>query len=660
MQSPRSVNPFRSALGGQSPRAINPFRDALAARAAPVAPPAQGLPRAMESAFVRGAVDVPLSTAQTVARLASTAQLLPDFEAMDQGGQPPGLLDISRPPGEKTILREYAAATPERRAEMKTAASRPLIDNPAARLFDAEGPEERAAALQPGPENPLYAGAERIRERVKQAFPIAPEQEKRFPTQAAGGLGSTVGFAATQIASRALGLPGALITAATGAATASQAQFQQAVESGATFEQATRASKISGLAGLSEAVPISRFLDRFDKATGGTIRKTFKEGIKGGLEEAGQEVFQTVVDNATAAGIYDPERGLFQGAPEAGGVGFTVGGLMSFLAASLGARMRGGPEPTPPPGGIGQPPPPGAAPGPQPGPPSPAAGARAAGDMEARLEEVLPGLGERAYDIGVPEPGVVPTTEGQPAPPAPIVPTTAPQEYRVGVPEPPAGSQGAARARLEDSRRKIEATEAEIAARQERIDEGRERPTIGPIIPAQLPARRPPAQITYSPEQVAAMQPPPERPPLPDFRPIRPPPWALRPPSPEIAPETAPEIGAAQFGAPIGAEIGAPAEIVPPIPPRPTPQVEEVPAAGPSTSCRASSPRRTGGRRQRPKSSRLSSRHRPKSSRRPKPRPKLKYRALRHRERLFCVPMAGKPLAMRCPRSPVLDTSIAA
>ena len=92
-----------------------------------------------------------------------------------------------------------------------------------------------------------------------------------------------------------------------------------------------------------EGLPVVRMLDRFDRGTGGSVRRLLMEGVKGGLEEGAQELFQQVGDNLIASGLvaYDPERQMFQGTGDAAGVGFTVGALFNVLASMLGVRMRG-------------------------------------------------------------------------------------------------------------------------------------------------------------------------------------------------------------------------------------------------------------------------------------------------------------------------------
>ena len=103
------------------------------------------------------------------------------------------------------------------------------------------------------------------------------------------------------------------------------------------------ATEIGKRVGLTEAVPIAKALDRFDKASGGAVRKFLRRGLStaaGGVEEGSQEALQSFLRNFTASDLvkFDEERGLFEGTGSDAGVGFTLGAFMSFMAQALGGR----------------------------------------------------------------------------------------------------------------------------------------------------------------------------------------------------------------------------------------------------------------------------------------------------------------------------------
>ena len=123
------------------------------------------------------------------------------------------------------------------------------------------------------------------------------------------------------------------------------ASFEDAIDDGATLKEAFKAGDIGSLIGLTEAVPLATILNRINRATKGTITKTLKNMLVEGTEEAAQEAFQTIMTNLTASTFvaYNPDRKWFQGAEEGAEVGFTVGGLLSFLSSMVqGKRMKRG------------------------------------------------------------------------------------------------------------------------------------------------------------------------------------------------------------------------------------------------------------------------------------------------------------------------------
>ncbi|MCH8999956.1 MAG: hypothetical protein IID48_17070 [Proteobacteria bacterium] len=206
--------------------------------------------------------------------------------------------------------------------------------------------DEARAAIRPIAEEPAYQIGQSIRESTAGAFPVAPEHEGRFPVQLGRGVGSTATFLGTGLVGRLFRLPSLPVIAGTGAIANSSETFRDAIDRGASFEDAFTASRMAGVVGTSEAVPIVKLLDRLDDATGGQVRRMIVRTVQGGLEEGAQELFQNIAENLIASKLvaYDPERGLFQGSGDAAGVGFTVGALFNALASMLGAKMRRSPQ----------------------------------------------------------------------------------------------------------------------------------------------------------------------------------------------------------------------------------------------------------------------------------------------------------------------------
>jgi len=271
---------------------------------------------------MRGAGGMLTETVKAVAtsRAEGARYTLMAFDAIDRG-------ESAVRPGQPTpnipLSREYALASEERRAEMRTELKRQM------------DPREHAAwelgkVMQEGIEkfyttNPLYAD-EFLAGKLPQGF------------------GSMLGFMVGTALFRTPVMAGFM-----GAAVQHSTEFEQAINSGATIEEAIEAAGWNALMGYSEAVPIGRILDRVDKVAQGGVKKAMLELMKGGVEEGLQEFLQTVWTNLVASDIvkYDPDRKMFEGSWEGTSVGFTVGALTQALMALLLGRRAGPIQPPP-------------------------------------------------------------------------------------------------------------------------------------------------------------------------------------------------------------------------------------------------------------------------------------------------------------------------
>jgi len=173
---------------------------------------------------------------------------------------------------------------------------------------------------------------------------VSPQYgDEFFSGQLPQGLGSTLGFAAMAAVTRGRG--GAVqfgTTAATGAAVQAASSFEDAVNHGASLEDAYKASKYGAMIGTTEALPIMSILNRIDKGSGGTVKRIITDTIKSGTEEAVQEGIQGILDNLNASTFvkYDPERDTWAGTGDGAGVGFTTGALIQLLGSLAGLKMK--------------------------------------------------------------------------------------------------------------------------------------------------------------------------------------------------------------------------------------------------------------------------------------------------------------------------------
>lgn len=190
-------------------------------------------------------------------------------------------------------------------------------------------------------ESKTFEVANQVDQFVAEKFKSDPEFREEFVSgKIPDALGSFFGFAIPTLLTRGSTTATLGVTAGLGSSVNSAAQFEDAVKSGASLDEAFEAADIAGIVGTSEAVPIVSILNRIDKSTGGSIKKALLSAAKGGFEEGAQEAFQQTMSNVIASDLveYDPDRNAFQGTGENAGLGFTVGGLVSFLGSLIGGR----------------------------------------------------------------------------------------------------------------------------------------------------------------------------------------------------------------------------------------------------------------------------------------------------------------------------------
>lgn len=259
-------------------------------------------------------------------------RMLDAFTFIDDGGSQRDL--PIRGGGMDIIVGQYEFSSPEQRSKTRS-------------IFEAKLMEPQAA--------PFYQAGMKLDEYLAEQFRTDPEfSEELFAGKVPQGLGSMIAFVAATIGT---GGPGGALA---GGLVNKTDQFEDALDSGATIEEAYLASDFGAMIGLSEGIPITRILDRISRSTGGLTKQLLLDMLKGGTEEAVQETFQRVMGNVVASDIvgYDPEREWWGGAAEGAGVGFTTGGLVSFLGSIASGRRGRGPaeiEAPPPPEGEGPP-----------------------------------------------------------------------------------------------------------------------------------------------------------------------------------------------------------------------------------------------------------------------------------------------------------------
>ena len=286
----------------------------------PNSDPSVGRLRTAASQVVRGVAET-VSAVPKVAGIAASGGphgiVLRAFDRIDRGD------DLTS--FEQFQYRSYIDGTPEERAAIR---------------------ESEQGYYEGAREHPLYRAGEAVDSAVESVTPVNPEHAEEFVTgKLPRALGSLTGFIALGAAGRAAGLPAGPVVAGSGAAIGGTAGFEEALNSGATIEQAYESAGLNALVGTSEAVPIAHLLSRLDKASGGFVKRAISNALIQGTEEAVQEAFQQIMGNFFASDVvgYDPDRALLEGTGEGAALGGTAGGLTGFLFGLLAGRRRVGP-----------------------------------------------------------------------------------------------------------------------------------------------------------------------------------------------------------------------------------------------------------------------------------------------------------------------------
>lgn len=164
-----------------------------------------------------------------------------------------------------------------------------------------------------------------------QTFKTNPVYDESFwATKVPQGIGSSVPFIVSAIATRKL--PRGVVTAITGGLANASQSYEQAIQGGATPEEANKAFMAGFGIGATEAVPIERMLSRFG---GKGVQQKIIEGIKQGTEEGIQEAFQSISNDALAEILYDESGKVGDTAGTDASVGFVTGLLMGGSTALL-------------------------------------------------------------------------------------------------------------------------------------------------------------------------------------------------------------------------------------------------------------------------------------------------------------------------------------
>lgn len=166
---------------------------------------------------------------------------------------------------------------------------------------------------------------------LDEALPTKDPQA--FYSALGSGIGSGLFFMGGGMAARGLGLSASLMSSVLGAGTMSQQMFEEAIQGGATEEEAfINFLGGAGLGATEGLLGVGRILDKIGKRTGQSF---FRQVSTGQIEETFQESVQNLGQNFTAQETFDLSRSLTEGLGTSAAVAWITGGLFTAGAIAI-------------------------------------------------------------------------------------------------------------------------------------------------------------------------------------------------------------------------------------------------------------------------------------------------------------------------------------
>ncbi|TRW94932.1 PLxRFG domain-containing protein [Paracoccus sp. M683] len=187
-----------------------------------------------------------------------------------------------------------------------------------------------------------YQAGTAIKDASKETFGEPDKRDDGLWSQVARGGGNVVGMIGT-----ALSPVGAGGAALSGMGMTQRQMYEEALASGVDEKTATQVAQIGTAIGMTEMVPVLNAIKPLAKPlqqriTGTLSRRLMKIAESSG-EEAAQEALSQLMQNATAKGYYDPDRGIMDGV----GMAALVGGIIGGGMGTVGAMRTPGEKPQP-------------------------------------------------------------------------------------------------------------------------------------------------------------------------------------------------------------------------------------------------------------------------------------------------------------------------
>lgn len=168
--------------------------------------------------------------------------------------------------------------------------------------------------------------------------------KKGAPKELAEAIGQKVGEKTASLWSQKIARrQGTFAVGSLGASVNGPVGYKDAIAKGATHNEAFASFLLNAGVGVSEIVPITKWLDRLGgKAASIKWKEALVRAGREGLEEAVQEIFQSGAGDVIAKNIlqYDPDRKILAELEQDATVGGTAGVLLSLMSSAVGLRLR--------------------------------------------------------------------------------------------------------------------------------------------------------------------------------------------------------------------------------------------------------------------------------------------------------------------------------
>ena len=201
-----------------------------------------------------------------------------------------------------------------------------------------------------------YKAGKWIEDKVKDLTgELSQEDQEAFSVKLAQGFGQMGGFMVGGISGKFLKMSPVLTSATLGASVGAASEYEAAIQSGATEDEASKVFWLNGLIGTTEALPIMSAFRKLDKYTGGIATgalsrklsstvagRLTNEVFQGFAEEASQEAAQQFLTNVVAKNTYDATRSLYDGVLEGAAIGGIIGASMNGAVSAIRERRLAG------------------------------------------------------------------------------------------------------------------------------------------------------------------------------------------------------------------------------------------------------------------------------------------------------------------------------